>query len=103
MAERNSYYADLEDTKKALDDRNKDYEDLQHELIETRKALDEARMATQSAINKQECNQLANKMTRRDWYVLAVTVGALAGNLDSKIKDYLVDADNLMKVVDTVK
>jgi predicted RNase H-like nuclease (RuvC/YqgF family) len=42
-------------------------------------------------------------VSRRDLYVLAVTIGVLAGNSDAELKDYLIDADNLMAVVDGVK
>ena len=42
-------------------------------------------------------------ISRRDLYVLAVAIGALAGNSDAKIKDYPIDADALMAAVDKVK
>jgi hypothetical protein len=41
--------------------------------------------------------------SRRDLYVLAVAIGALAGNSDARIKDYPIDADALMAAVDKVK
>jgi len=42
-------------------------------------------------------------ISRRDLYVLAVAIGALAGNSDAKIKDYPIDADALMAAVDGKK